>query len=88
MREKSAKAALALLETGAGPNIPKGGNIIPLALIGRMLHRLDCLELLKSGDNVHCHHGNNDIGILEFLQTYRPEEEEFKPVIRMMEQDA
>ena len=89
MREENAEAALVLLEAGADPNIPNQDNIIPLAMIGRMPHRLDLLEqLLKSGGNVHYLNGNNDIGVLEFLQTYRAEEDEFKPVIQLMEQYA
>ena len=89
MREENAEVALVLLEAGADPNIPNCDNIIPLAMIGRMPHRLDLLEqLLKSGGNVHYLNGNNDIDVLEFLQTYRSEEEEFKPIIHLMEQYA
>ena len=89
MREENAEVALVLLEAGADPNIPNCDNIIPLAMIGRMPRRLDLLEqLLKSGGNVHYLNGNNDIDVLEFLQTYRSEEEEFKPIIHLMEQYA
>ena len=86
MDAQNPEAALVLLEAGADPNIPNGDNVIPLAMIGGMPQRLDVLEMmLKKGGNVHYLNSSHEIGILEVIKKYCSDQEEFKPIIKLME---
>lgn len=89
MRAQNGDAALVLLEAGADPNIPNRDNTVPLAMIGGMRDRLDVLEkMLQCGGNVHYKSGNSGLSILGVLHTYRSGQEEWQPIIAMMERYA
>ncbi|OOS03650.1 hypothetical protein SAMN02745664_11843 [Moraxella cuniculi DSM 21768] len=87
LRSGNAEAAIELLNAGADPNIPNIDNVIPLAMIGRMPKRLDVLKLmLEKGGNVHFYNGHYEV--LQSLELFRSDEEDFMPVIEMMRQYA
>lgn len=87
MRGKNADAAIALLEAGADPNIPNCENVIPLAMIGGMPERLEVLKLLlEKGGNANYKNGNNELSIVNSIKKHLGDEEEFIPVIKLLEQ--
>ncbi|MBH0096216.1 ankyrin repeat domain-containing protein [Psychrobacter sp. NZS113] len=84
MRVQNVDAAKLLLEAGADPNIPDEKKLTPLAYINGVPEQLDLLKLmLDKGGDVNINTGNGTI--LEKIKKYRSDEEEFIPVIRMME---
>ena len=89
MRGENAEAAIALLESGADPNIPNRDNIIPLAMIGGMPERLDLLELmLVKGGNVHYMNGDNELDIIDSMEKHLGSQEKFIPVIQLLKEYA
>lgn len=87
MRVQNVEAAKLLLEAGANPNIPDEKKLTPLAYINGVPERLDLLQLmLDKGGDVNIDTGSGTI--LEKIKKYRADEEEFGPVIEMMEQYA
>lgn len=87
MRIKNVEAAKVLLEAGANPNIPNEKKIIPLAYINGQPKELELLKLmLDKGGDVHFHNGYETI--IEGIKERSLSEEEFIPVLEMMEKYA